>query len=287
MSFHWYKLTMLTLLPAAGGGVSDVVATDSFTVTESAVVEVFPVATESATVTEVGTGLALVVAVDSGTITESAVTTFANDAAGSDSAVVTESVTALLATVTAVDTGTLSEAATGTVDVTGSESGTVSESALGFVAVVASDSFTVTELASATQDSGTDFSQSDAVTFSESAVSVVLTVTATESLTVTESGLGFADAVASDSGIVSESASTAADLTGEAEYDTISIGPRITVNESAGRISLAFDSSYITFDSTLVTWDGSYVGDIPNIVGVRVRQPVDSAEMDAKLAGVV
>lgn len=282
---HWYKLSLLVFLPAAGGGVSDVTGTDAFTLSESAVAQLLPVRTESLTVSDAATGLVLAVASDAATLSESAVTTLANAVGASEPLTCGDSLTALAASATASDSGTLSETGASFADPTGIDSATLSEAHAAHADVVAVDGITLSEVATPTSSSGGAITDSDSFTLSESAGSIPLVAVASDAFTLTDTGAAHGDNTGTDNATLSESATPGADFTGVASYESLSLAPLITVNPSAGQIALAFDSSLVTFDSTLITWDGLYIGELPSQTGVRERQVNDEVGVESLVAG--
>src|SRR5262245_12604857 len=271
MSFIWYpaQAALVIVSGASAGGPTDVVGSDSLTISESAVaVLINAVPTDSFTLSETATATILAVAVDSATLSESAsASSGASNILSNDSATVTDSMTAVTAADVGVDSATVTDTTTQVVLSFNPETITFSESAVGLLAAVAVDSATLSEVATPQLNTAGNVTSTETVTLSESPAATLAAVTS-DSLTVTDVVATQGILALVDSLTLGESVSQGADFTGEA-IGTPSISLRITSGVTAAQITITFDSSVITFDSANVTWDGTVVTALP-VSGIRV-----------------
>lgn len=260
------------------GGPTDVVGTDSFTLSESSSTVGQAVGVDTFTLSETS-AIALLIgsAVDVFTLTEAAIAQ-----SGGNNLVAVETITlsdSLVAVVLAspTDTATLTDALTElTLDFPNTtEIFTLSEASVAVVNVVATDSATLTDLASLA--SGNNLSAADAFILSESATATLVAVALDAlSLTDTVETLGALSLV--DTLTFSEATDTGGTiLTGIARFSSITIRPRIEVHPSAGADSqVTWGDTAVLMGSELVTFGGGYLGELPDGTGI-------SSAMDAEV----
>ena len=275
MSFIWYPAqAMMVLTLTAGGGGSDVVGTDTVTLSEAAVAQLLPVATDSFTLSESATSQGLVLSVDAFAFSDSGIATSGGaNQVGVDTFTLTEQTPAVVVPLAKTDSATLTEAATSAAILTGSDSGALSETGLGFAAVVATDTLAVSDAAVAVSG-GNAVTASDAASLSE-VVAITTTVVASETETLTDAILPVAAVVVTDSLAESEASEISSPFIGIASITGLLLLPRIGMNGTAGAASVTWDSSLITFDSTLTTFDGGYLAPLLPGVGLTVRGDAD------------
>lgn len=272
MGHIWYPVhsVLIPLLVAGGAGPSDVVATETCTVTETAVAELFPVATDSLAITETASGLALVVAVDAGAITEDAqVTQGASDIISAESLTITDTLTDLLAAASGAESATVTELAVPVASVSASETPTITESAVVLAIVTAADGLGITDTGVPSTTSGSDITTGESLAVSEHAVAL-LTVAGNEAPAVTETAVADGQITLVETLTVSEAGSIQAPFVGIAS-GSVGLSLRVLVVGNAGASTVTWDSTLITFDSTLTTFDGGYLGDVPGALGIAAR----------------
>lgn len=264
--------------------------TDSATLAESAILTVAAAGADSAALTETGSVTATVTHSDSGALAESpsatatvahadtavvADATYTLDIPGSDAATLTEAASAT-ATLTASDTLAAAEAAT--VDLSGSDGATLTDTGSATAVVVAADTGALSEAAAM----AAVLAGVDSATATDNDGSVVVTgsnvnVDASDSATLSESGVVSVTMAASDSGTLTESPTVAA---------TVAHSDSGTVSSEAGSVTATLahaDSATISelFASITATLTG-----LDTSVLTESGSPVESFSLSASDAFV-
>lgn len=195
--FYWVARALRVTGASGGGGGITVDASDTITLSDSAVAQLSAVATAADTLTVSDSATALLQAVatasDTASFTDSATAGVQFTAAGSDTLTVSDSATAVLQAVAAAsDTFSPSDSATALLQAAaaGSDSLSLTDSAVAVLQAVATASDTLTLTDSATAGLASVAEAADTLTLTDSATATVaLEGVASDSITLTDSAV--------------------------------------------------------------------------------------------------